>query len=278
MVAPDLLRPLPEPAAPALPRERYIATARLASRASATAHTVVYGGSDVPERRRVRSGLANNPTFFRLFAGEAILDAVRLSRGFFDLGPFRAGTMTRLAAGRYRLSETLTAGYYQPLEQAARRGDGRYELDDEGRFSAAMSFRHRPRQEVTLTTRVDAELRDDGAGLLIDIDGPRVPWALELTFRPGGTPRGAARLGEGHWWLAGGSPLRYRVGDDEIRVEAVTEAGDPLAGAALLTYDPGQDYTFLGGTDATVGERVYLGGYSPHRLRLTIGAARSDVT
>ena len=46
---------------------------RKPSHASATAHTVVYGGSDVPEHRRIRSGLACNPTFLRLFAGDAVL-------------------------------------------------------------------------------------------------------------------------------------------------------------------------------------------------------------
>lgn len=81
LLTPDLCRALPAPAPETLPRDRYVTTARLAARASATAHTVVYGGSDVPEHRRIRSGLACNPTFLRLFAGDAVLDAVRLSRG-----------------------------------------------------------------------------------------------------------------------------------------------------------------------------------------------------
>lgn len=81
LLAPDLCRTLPEPEARTLPRDRYLTTARLATHTTATAHTVVYGGSDVPEHRRIRSGLACNPTFLRLFAGDAVLDAVRLSRG-----------------------------------------------------------------------------------------------------------------------------------------------------------------------------------------------------
>jgi hypothetical protein len=276
MLEPDLNQALPAEAPPPLPAERYFAAARLASRASGVAHAVVYGGSDVPRQRRVRSGLANNPTFFRLFAGGAVLDAVRLSRGFFDLGPFRAADMVRISPGRYLLTETVSAAYYQPLEPAERRGDGRYELADEGRFSAAMSFRHRPRDEVTMTTRVDAELRDDGAGLRIDIAGPRVPWSLELTFRPGGVLDGAVPLDGRRWCLPGGS-LRYRAAGGEIHVEARAEAGEPLAGPAdggILRYDPGQDYTFLGGTDATAGDRVYLGGHAPQTLRLSFRAVR----
>jgi hypothetical protein len=237
---------------------------------------VVYGGSDVPALRRIRSGLANNPTFFRLFAGDSVLDAARLSRGFFDLGPFRAQEMSRLAEGRYRLTETLSAGYYQPLPPEARSAGGRYDVEDEGRFCAAMSFRHRTRDEVTLTTRVDVDLRDDGADLLIDIAGPKVPWALELTFRPPGRLRGAERMGDGRWCLSGGTAT-YQAGDDLIGVHVDLEAGDPLAGpeaSGILAYHPGEDYTHLGGTDATAGERLYLGGYAPHTLRVSLRAFR----
>ncbi|MFD9041782.1 hypothetical protein [Streptomyces bottropensis] len=277
LLTPDLCRALPAPAAQTLPRERYLTTARLAARASAAAHTVVYGGSDVPEHRRIRSGLACNPTFLRLFAGEAVLDAVRLSRGFFDLGPFRAADMEQLAESRYRLTETLTAAYYQPLPKDRRRDDGGYRLGDEGRFSAAMAFPDRPRDEVSHTTRVEVDLREDGADLRIDLSGPRVPWALELTFRPGGVPHGAVPLGDGRWCLTDG-PMTYRAGDDEIRVEATVEAGEPLAGpdrSEVLRYDPGQDHTVVGGTDATTGDRVHLGGMGPHTLTVALRARRS---
>ncbi|MFI9756251.1 hypothetical protein [Streptomyces collinus] len=276
VLTPDLTRVLPAPAAETLPRDRYLTTARLAARASATAHTVVYGGSDVPGHRRIRSGLACNPTFLRLFAGDAVLDAVRLSRGFFDLGPFRAAAMQQSAANRYRLTETLTAAYYQPLAPDRRRDDGAYRMADEGRFSAAMAFPERPRDEVSHTTRVEVNLLDDGADLRIDISGPRVPWALELTFRPGGDLEGAVPIGDGRWCLTTG-PMTYRVGDDEIRVEARVEAGEPPAGpdrSDVLRYDPGQDYTVVGGTDATTGNRVYIGGHGPQTLTVALRARR----
>lgn len=276
LLTPDLCRPLPAPAPEPLHRERYFTTARLASRASSTAHSVLYGGSDVPEHRRIRSGLACNPTFLRLFAGDAVLDAVRLSRGFFDLGPFRAADMRQSADHRYRLTETLMAAYYQPLPPDRRRADGAYRITDEGRFSAAMAFPDRPRDEVSQTTRVDVDLREDGADLRIDIGGPPVPWALELTFRPGGVPEGAAPIGDGRWCLTTG-PMTYRAGADEIRVEATVEAGEPLAGpdrTDVLRYDPGQDHTVVGGTDATTGNRVYIGGQGPQTLTVALRAHR----
>ncbi|MEU1005822.1 hypothetical protein [Streptomyces tibetensis] len=277
LLTPDLCRELPAPVAETLPRDRYLTTARLAARASATAHTVVYGGSDVPVHRRIRSGLACNPTFLRLFAGDAVLDAVRLSRGFFDLGPFRAADMHRPADHRYRLTETLTAAYYRPLPPDRRQDDGAYRMADEGRFSAAMAFPDRPRDEVSHTTRVEVDLREDGADLRIDISGPRVPWALELTFRPGGVAEGAVPIGDGRWCLTTGS-MTYRAGADEIRVEADVQAGEPLAGpdrSEVLQYDPGQDYTVVGGTDATTGNRVYIGGLGPHTLTVALRARRA---
>lgn len=277
LLTPDLCRVLPAPDPQALPHGRYLTTARLATRATVTAHTVVYGGSDVPEHRRIRSGLACNPTFLRLFAGEAVLDAVRLARGFFDLGPFRAAGVQRLGDSRYRLTETVSAAYYQPLAPGRRHDDGAYRMADEGRFSAAMAFPDRPRDEVSHTTGVEVDLREDGADLRIDIGGPRVPWALELTFRPGGVPEGAVPIGDGRWCLTTG-PMTYRAGDDEIRVEAGVEAGEPLAGpdrGDVLRYDPGQDYTVVGGTDATTGNRVYIGGLGPHTLTVALRARRS---
>jgi hypothetical protein len=184
--------------------------------------------------------------------------------------------MASLGDGRYQLTETLTAAYYQPLPPTERRADGAYEMADEGRFSAAMSFAQRPRDEVTLTTRVDVELRDDGADIRFDMSGPRVPWALELTFRPGGVVHGAEPLGEGRWCLGSGA-MTYRVGEDEIRVEVGVHAGEPLAEpdqTDILRYDPGQDYTLPGGTDAMTGERVYVGGSAPHTLSVALRARR----
>lgn len=276
ILEPDLLKPLPDETPQVLPRERYLTATRLVSRASATAHTVVYGGSDFPAQRRIRSGLANNPTFFRLFAGEAVLDAVRLSRDFFGLGPFRAQEMSRLGESRYRLDEVLSAAYYQPLPPSGQDADGCYDIEDEGRFCAAMSFRHRLRDEVTLTTRIDVDLRDDGADLRIGIAGPPVPWALELTFRPPGRLIGGQRLGDGRWCLSSGTAT-CQAGGDVISVGVDLEAGDPLVGpeaGGILTYDPGQDYTFLGGTDAAAGEHLYLGGRGPHTLRVSLRARR----
>jgi hypothetical protein len=113
--------------------------------------------------------------------------------------------MQQFADNRFRLTETLTAAHYQPFPLDRRRDDGAYRVADEGRFSAVMAFPDRPRDEVSHTTRVEAHLREGGADLRIDISGPRVPWALELTFRPGGVSEGAVPIGDGRWCLTTGN-------------------------------------------------------------------------
>ena len=108
----------------------------------------------------------------RLFAGEAVLDAVRLSRGFFDLGPFRAADVERPAdhpvTGLHRRVSRPT--YYHPLPAGSAETGRRPPTGwrTKGRFSAAMSFADRPADVVALATeiRVRAPILVSGDGRL----------------------------------------------------------------------------------------------------------------
>jgi len=278
LLDPGIARPLPEPVAPGSRRQRVFGGAGLLVDHRPDRTAVVFGGSDYARHGRVRSGLANSPTFLRVFAGAVVLESVRLSRTFFGLGPFRGdGLAVRQGAGGETiatLTETVAASYYQPLAAADRVGDGSYRLGDEGRFSAAMDFGRRPRDEVALSTTVQAVLGADGVQLTVDVAGATVDWALELAFRPGGTLTGARALGEQRWQLDGPATARYRVGEDQLSV-TVTEAtdgrGGPLrAAGANPAYHPGEDYDFLGGTDAATGMLLYVSGQAPARVLIDI--------
>jgi hypothetical protein len=272
---PDIGLALPAPAEPARPRRRVFGAAGLLVEHRPAVTTVVFGGSDYPRQRRIRSGLANSPTFLRLYAGAAVLDSVRLSRTFFGLGPFRGDGLT-VEHDTVTLRETVSAGYYQPLAAADRDAQGDYRLVDEGRFSAAMDFGRRARDEVTLTTTVHVGLDDTGVELVLDVTGAVVDWALELAFRPGGTVTGARALSDQRWQLDTGS-AEYRIGDDAITVsllEATDGAGGPLPAAHTApVYEPGEEYRFLGGTDAATGELLYVAGRVPARVRMKINVA-----
>ncbi|ROQ18706.1 MULTISPECIES: hypothetical protein [unclassified Curtobacterium] len=269
MTDPLLARPLPV-GAPLEPAVHTFADARLVHVREQDRSVVLFAGSDVPSQGHVRSGLANSPTFLRVFAGSVALTDVRLSREFFGLGPFRPTSLESLGDGRYRLTETVSAGYHQPLPAAARRTDGAYALGDEGRFSASMSFGARAADTVSLTTTVDVTVTPDAVSLDVTTEGADVPWSLQLTFRGGGTFTGVSTdAATGETVLAGGTGT-YRVGDDAVSF-GVGNGSGPTQPAF---YAPGQDYAFLGGTDRPDGEHVHVTGRSPGTTRITIGTAR----
>lgn len=238
LLEPALAAPLPPPE-PSKPVRTVFPSAGLAVTRADRFYVCAYGGSDYAEHGRIRSGLATNPTFLRLAGGAAVLESARLTRDFFGLGPFRANGLTE-QHGAFVLRERVSTAYYQPLPPRYRRADGRYELTDEGRFSAAMDFAHRPTTDVALDTALRIELGDRSARIECESDG-RVRQAIELTFRPGG------RLAE--------DCRSYRFGDDTIEIE--TTGSDP-GPAGPGAYHPGEDYTHLSGTDAVEGPKVHI--------------------
>ena len=277
---PGIALALPAAVPPDRRRRRVFGTAGLLMDHRPSGTAVVFGGSDYARHGRIRSGLANSPTFLRLFAGAAVLDSVRLSRTFFGLGPFRSDRLVVEPDGdatTVTLTETVAASYFQPLAAADRDAGGAYRLGDEGRFSAAMDFGRRPRDEVALTTTIGVRLTGAGVRLAVDIAGAAVPWALELAFRPGGAMTGARPIAGRRWQLDVGSEVRYRVGTESLSV-TVVEADDGRGGplresGAAPAYHPGEDYQYLGGTDAAGGELLYLAAQAPARLVVDIHPA-----
>jgi hypothetical protein len=223
-------------------------------------------------------------------AGAAVLDSVRLSRTFFGVGPFRAEGLVLEPGPVAVLRESVTAAYYQPLRPEDRDDGGRYHLGDDGRFSAAMSFGRRAGDEVNLTTVIRVALdptdrppgREDrgrgeewrghgeSVGLAVEVAGAVVDWALELAFRPGGVLTGAKPVGGGRWLLESGTAV-YRVDGDELRVTVVE--GPQAASESGPGYHPGEDYEFLGGTDAAEGVLLYVTGKAPSTLSLRIDSS-----
>jgi hypothetical protein len=256
-------------AAPDLPAALVPAQASLHScglhrfRASGSV-TTVFGGCDdlVPG---VVSGLASNPTFLRFGHGEALLSGVRLSRSFFDLGPFRSQRTVR-TGNSIALSEAVAANFYLPLPAERRREDGIYALQHEGRFSAGMDFSGRPTVVHRLDTRIVVDVHGEGTALSIDFDGAETAFALELTFRPGGVLDGVEPLGEpGTFQLLGGVGA-YRVGSDVIEFGP----GLPAHPDTPPIYNPGENYRYLAGTNASDGIKVFVTGRTRGRHVFTL--------
>lgn len=243
--------------------ERTWSRTRLWRRWSGGDWTLVYGGSDVPTVGRVASGLACNPTFVRLARGDVEVASVRLSRDFFGLGPFRPTDM--IARGdRVVLTEELTARYYQPLPAAARRADGSYALEFEGRFASAMEFSQRPHDETRLETQVVVDVDSAGVDIEVRTKGAVTGHALEIAFADGVQIEGAAPVGPQAHRLAGG-PAVVRG-----RSSALTVTALPGGDSSPAVYSPGEAYEFLGGTDAVGGPRIYVTWSSPGTQRVML--------
>ncbi|KRE66639.1 hypothetical protein ASG79_09995 [Arthrobacter sp. Soil761] len=223
----------------------------------------VFGGCD-PLVPGVGSGLATNPSFLRFGHGAALLSDVRLSRSFFDLGPFRSQRALRQDRSMV-LSEEVQANFYQPLPPERVRADGVYALEHEGRFSAAMEFSARPRDIHRLATEIVVQCDGGHVGLDIGFAGTQTAFALELTFRPGGVLDGVERVGDaGTFRLVAGTGS-YRVGNEVIEFGP----GLPMDPDDPAGYNPGESYRYLGGTNAAGGVKVYITGRTAgsHRFR-----------
>lgn len=233
----------------------------------------VYGGCDelVPG---VVSGLSSNPTFLRFGHGAAVLSDVRLSRSFFDLGPFRSQETARSGTG-VSLSETVEANFYLPLPPEMRRQDGIYALEHEGRFSASMNFSSRP--TVVHRLKTDVTVQAAGAETVVEIgfDGADTSFALELTFRPGGVLEGVEPIGESGTYQLVAETGRYSVGGDVIEFGP----GTPHDADTPPVYNPGEAYKYLGGTNATAGTKVYITGRTRGTFTLTLqGFSKEEST
>lgn len=231
--------------------------------------TLVYGGSDVPAAGRVASGLACNPTFVRLARGDLEVASVRLSRDFFGLGPFRPTNLV-VQGDRVVLSETLAAGYYQPLPVDSRRADGDYTLEFEGRFASAMAFSQRPRDELRLETQVVVDVGPDGVDLEIRTTGPATGHALEIAFADDVQVEGAEPLGPSAHRLAATPAVVRGVGS------ALTVSALPGGDTSPAVYSPGEAYELLGGSDAVGGTRLYVTWSSPGTQRIALRIRRES--
>jgi hypothetical protein len=227
--------------------------------------TTVFGGCDelVPG---VVSGLSSNPTFLRFEQGAAVLTDVRLSRSFFDLGPFRSQETVPKGSTGVSLSETVRANFYLPLPPEKRQPDGIYALAHEGRFSASMDFASRPTVVHSLSTAIAVEVDDASTVLDIAFDGADTSFALELTFRPGGVLEGVEPAGgPGTFQLVEGTGS-YRLGSDVIEFGP----GNGKDADTPPVYNPGEGYRYLAGTNATDGLKVYITGRTRGTHRITL--------
>lgn len=260
---PLLRRPLPEGGTIPADYRRVFANSQLVRVRRGPRAASIFGGDDRPVE--IASGLAHNPTFFRFQNGRAVLESVRMGGRFFSLGAFRAEGV-RVEGPRMVLHQRLEAPYYEPLPKQYRNTRGDYALTPakDGRFWSKLDFPHRPLSHVqVLDQTVTIVERDGGFDLEIEVTGhDRVPYAVELAFRPGGKLDGALRAAGQGSFLTGGMGT-YRVGGDGI------EFG-PGQAEHEMTNLSGHSYQAHGAMLRAPGLCVYITGFTPFRKVITI--------
>jgi hypothetical protein len=228
----------------------------------------VYGGSDWP--LGVASGLASDPTFFTFRKGKAILESVRMGGQFFSEALFR-GEGVKVEGNRYSLHQRFDVPYYQPLPRSRRNAKGDYRLTParDVRFWSKLDFPNRRMSNIrTLDQKVTVVETRGVFELQIEITGhPRVPYTVELAFRPGGELSGSfeedvARDNAKVYFLKEGM-ARYRAGED------VVEFG-PGEAEHRLPVPSGPSYAAHGAILRPAGICVYITGYTPFVKVITI--------
>lgn len=203
---------------------------------------------------RVRRGatsatiLGDNATFFSLHKGSAAV-VVRFAQAFFGKGQF-VGDRLQHDEDAWVLEQTLDGPYYQPLPPELLPGDGDW---------SKMDRAQRPTSEVQVQRSSVRITEHDGAfELHVRIAGTaRVPVAIELGFRPGGTLTGvdAVEGAPGAWLLESGSGT-FTYGEDTIE------------------FGPGRrehDYVQVRGALPKLdGDSVYVTGFTPLDVRLVL--------
>jgi hypothetical protein len=271
MEEPLLKKPLP--AGDAIPSDyaRVFSNSGVARIRRGDISATVYGGSDWP--LGVASGLASNPTFFTFRKGRSVLQSVRMGGEFFSEGVFRSEGL-KAEGNQYVLHQRFDVPYYQPLPKNRRNQEGDYALTParDVRFWSKLDFPHRQMSNVqTLDQKVTVVEKQGIFELHFDITGhERVPFLVELAFRPGGELGGSiqeltARDNTKVYLLREGMG-RYRLGD------ATIEFGPGQAEHQFLNLS-GPSYRAHGAVLTAPGTCVYITGLTPFRRVIMIRAA-----
>jgi hypothetical protein len=268
MEEPLLKKPLPAGGAIPSDYDKVFSNSGIARIRRGNISATVYGGSDWP--LGVASGLASNPTFFTFRKGKAVLQSVRMSAEFFSEGAFRSEGL-KADGNQYALHQRFDVPYYQPLPKKLRNSRGDYALTParDVRFWSKLDFPNRQMSNVqTLDQKLTVIEKQGVFELHFDITGPdRVPYLVELAFRPGGelggslqevTTRDNAKV-----YLLKEGTGTYRVGDDAI------EFGPGAAEHQMLNLS-GPSYAAHGASLKAAGTCVYITGFTPFRNVMTI--------
>jgi hypothetical protein len=204
----------------------------------------------IRRNRRDATLIAKNPVWFTFMKGNAVLQGMRFASSFFGKGQFVSEKIVQ-NGNTWELIQKLDGPYFQPYPKADISPDGDWEK---------MPRSNRAKSEIQqLETKINIRETPDGMEVEISTSGTeRVPVALELIFRPGGTFTGAVKMeNTKDAWLLKEGMGTYSSGEDRI------------------TFGPGialhKNVALRGSLPAMDAPAVFLTGFTPfrHVIRLS---------
>jgi hypothetical protein len=264
MENPELQKEIPADGKVANDFEKFFAISNLARIRRGNASMTIFGGNDKP--LQIVSGRSSNPNFLMYRKGDAILKYMRLSTSFFRLGYFSSDGIVK-EGNKYILKETKEGDYYQPLAPEFLKADGDYKLSPspDGRFWNKMDFESREKSNVKIQTTV-IEITENNGSLNLDfkVDGPpNVEVTIEMCFKEGSTVSGATIDDKKNYFLKSGTG-ELSMGADKIQF------GPGKCEHLSVENLDSEEYTYHQGTLRTVGEHVYITGFTPFRHNMII--------
>ena len=194
--------------------------------------------------------IAKNPVWLTFMKGNAVIQGIRFASSFFGKGQFQSNELVKTEKG-WELTQKLDGPYWQPLPKDKISPDGDWDK---------MPRTGRPQSEVqTLETKILIREIDNGMEIEISTTGTeRVPAALEIIFRAGGSFKGVTKIEDTKdSWLLKDEKGTYTLGEDTISF-----------GPGLALH---RNIALRGSNPAMDAPSVYLTGFTPfkHTIRIT---------
>ena len=260
----ELRKPIPVEGKAINDFEKFFAVSNLARIKRGKTSVTLFGGNDQPVQ--IVSGRSSNPNFLTYRKGNAILKYMRLSTYFFRMGYFSSEGIVK-EGNKYILTETKEADYYQPLAEKFRKADGDYTLSEspDTRFWNKMEFGSRTKSNVKKQITVIEIIENNGTlSLDFKVDGPpNVEVTIEMCFNEGSAITGAVQDDKKRYFLKSGTGELAVAGDS-------IQFGPGKCEHFNVENLDSEEYTYHQGSLKTVGEHLYITGFTPFHHKMTL--------
>jgi hypothetical protein len=189
-----------------------------------------------------------------------------MSTSFFNTGYVRSDGLKN-EGNKYFLEETKEAYYYHPLPKDKQNKFGDYEHQEslDGRFWSKMAFDERPKDTLSLNSKIEIEEIDNSFKLNFKISGANdVLVVIDLCFNEKGKLEGVIPGNEEDEYFLENGFAKYIVGNDIIEIGPGSFEHDYIRNL------DGEVYSTHFGTIKGKGKHLFITGKVPYTHSLII--------